>query len=110
MTELLGKAKLYIDFGEHPGKDRIPREAASLGCCIVTNIKGSAKNSIDINIDPQYKFEQVGNYQEKVLEMIHAIMNDYSVHSDSFEEYRKKIRAEKEQFEDQVKSILVRIF
>lgn len=31
----LQRAKVYIDFGNHPGKDRIPREAAILGCCAI---------------------------------------------------------------------------
>ena len=32
---LMRTSKLYIDFGDHPGKDRLPREAAICGCCIV---------------------------------------------------------------------------
>ena len=29
LRDLFGSSKLYIDFGEHPGRDRIPREAAA---------------------------------------------------------------------------------
>ena len=36
VQELLAKAKVYIDFGEHPGRDRIPREAAISGCVVIT--------------------------------------------------------------------------
>lgn len=32
VQELLAAAKVYIDFGHHPGRDRIPREAALSGC------------------------------------------------------------------------------
>ena len=28
MRSCMSKSKVYIDFGNHPGKDRIPREAA----------------------------------------------------------------------------------
>ena len=36
MSLLLRSVKVYIDFGEHPGMDRIPREAAISGCCVIT--------------------------------------------------------------------------
>src|SRR5687767_6015204 len=32
MIETMKTSKLYIDFGPHPGKDRLPREAAIMGC------------------------------------------------------------------------------
>jgi hypothetical protein len=47
----LSSSKIYLDLGTHPGVDRIPREAALLGCVIVTNKRGSAGNLIDIAID-----------------------------------------------------------
>ncbi len=37
------KAKLYIDFGYHPGKERMPREACLLDCCLIIGKDGSAK-------------------------------------------------------------------
>ena len=49
---LLARAKVYIDFGNHPGKDRIPREAALSGCVIITGTRGAAANDIDINFPP----------------------------------------------------------
>lgn len=33
MILTMRKAKVYIDFGFHPGKDRIPREAVMCGAC-----------------------------------------------------------------------------
>ena len=40
MREVMLQSKVYIDFGNHPGKDRIPREAATCGCCVLTNKNG----------------------------------------------------------------------
>ena len=57
MLHLMQISKVYIDFGNHPGKDRIPREAAICGCCIITGKRGSANNKIDIAIKDKYKFE-----------------------------------------------------
>ena len=40
VQKLLERAKVYIDFGNHPGKDRIPREAAISGCVVITGKRG----------------------------------------------------------------------
>ena len=43
IINIYNKTKVYLDFGYHPGKDRMPREAALFNNCIITNKKGSAK-------------------------------------------------------------------
>ena len=43
IINILKKTKIYLDFGYHPGKDRMPREAVLFNNCIITNRKGSAK-------------------------------------------------------------------
>lgn len=103
MIGILGKAKIYLDFGEHPGKDRMPREAASLGCCIVTNKKGSASNDIDVPIANEYKIEQKGDYAPKVDKVIKNIFENFEDETKKFEPYRQKIKMEKELFIKSVK-------
>jgi len=103
MIKTLGESKVYIDFGEHPGKDRIPREAASLGCCIITNKKGSAHNSVDIPISDGYKFDQLDDYFKKVRTKIEEIFDNFERCSLEFVGYRSKIASEKNLFVDQVK-------
>ena len=51
------EAKLYMDFGHHPGKDRLPREAALHGCCVITARHGSAANPVDVPIPERYKLD-----------------------------------------------------
>jgi len=104
MIKTLGEAKVYIDFGEHPGKDRIPREAASLGCIIITNKKGSAANPIDVKISDEYKFSQTGNYFELVELKINTIFNDFEKYANDFKIYRQSIFEEKSLFIKQIKS------
>ena len=45
IINFLSKSKIYIDFGFHPGQDQMPREAAILKNCIITNKEGSAYQS-----------------------------------------------------------------
>ena len=68
----LENCKVYIDFGNHPGKDRFPREAAISGCCIITGKKGAAAYYEDVPIPDQYKFQDIKDnfdYLVEILEM-----------------------------------------
>lgn len=99
----LEKAKIYIDFGFHPGKDRFPREAAMAGCCIITGLRGSADNPIDIPINNQYKIDEKSQQFLYKFEIItNDIFNNFSQHSEKFNQYRNIIKHEKAIFERQV--------
>ena len=105
MCDLMMKSKVYIDFGNHPGKDRIPREAAISGCCIITGKRGSAKNNEDIPILEEYKFEDLESNIDNILEKIRHIMVEYETKSNDFKDYRNRIMQEESVFENDVKKI-----
>jgi len=98
-------SKLYIDFGNHPGRDRFPREAAICGCCVITGKRGSAGNEIDINIPQKYKFDDTIESVPDIVNRIHAILSEYEKCKHDFDQYRFQIRSEKAIFEKQVKTI-----
>jgi hypothetical protein len=56
VTNLLRRAKVYIDFGPHPGMDRLPREAALAGCIVITNRDGAAGYDVDVPLPNEFKF------------------------------------------------------
>lgn len=92
---LLRRAKIYIDFGNHPGKDRIPREAAMLGCCVITNRRGSAANSVDVPIDSSYKIDDSDpNFASKAAVKIAHTMEEFKARTHDFDKYRDSIRSE----------------
>jgi hypothetical protein len=67
----LHQSKFFIDFGHHPGRDRIPREAVSQGSKILIKKEGAAKNKFDVNIDNNYKFAEYNLDNEmKILEFL----------------------------------------
>ena len=41
MAELFARARVYVDLGNFPGKDRGPREAASMGCAPLVRADGA---------------------------------------------------------------------
>ena len=78
VQDLFKRAKLYIDFGNHPGKDRMPREAAMADCCVITGKRGSANNSIDVPIPQKYKLDDSKLVDNSVFrEIVLDIFSDY---------------------------------
>lgn len=105
MADLMCRAKLYVDFGGHPGRDRIPREAAVCGCCVITNREGSAGNDIDIPIPGKYKLADTSNIQH-VLDCVYDAIDNYDERITDFSAYRSHIPGEKEQFGQEVDQFL----
>lgn len=99
VIKLMLQSKLYVDFGNHPGKDRIPREAAILGCVILTNVKGSAANYKDVPIPICYKFDDsLDIFYSGIISVIDEIFNNFDLHYSRFEDYRELIGNEKQIF------------
>lgn len=70
VIEALDSAKIYIDFGHFPGKDRIPREALARGCIVFLHNQNCASDYDSFPIDDYFRFNQVdiqnGILQNKV--------------------------------------------
>lgn len=103
LSEKLYSAKLYIDFGHHPGRDRMPREAAMHGCCLITGILGSARNEIDLPIPKQYKLDSSEDgFVQSFGVLVADVMKNFSQHSGSFAAYRQWLQDEPRIFRKQI--------
>jgi hypothetical protein len=105
MAKVLSESAMYIDFGAHPGKDRIPREAAMAGSVVITSVNGSAVFFEDIPIDSKYKFKDEDI--DAVCHTITTVMAEYSSHINDFDYYCRVIRDQKKEFYNQVATLLV---
>lgn len=105
VVDLMSKSKVYIDFGNHPGKDRIPREAAINGCCVITGVRGSARFQEDVPLDSDFKFEDSEENIEKIINKIYLLLNNYDEEQKRFDYYRSIIMKEEDLFEKDVKLI-----
>ena len=105
VKDLLNKSKVYIDFGNHPGKDRFPREAAICGCCVITGKDGAAGNEIDIPIENDFKIDAKDENISLVCATIRRCLENYDTESRRFENYRVLIRKEHSMFCDDVKRL-----
>ena len=110
VQQLLAQAKVYIDFGTHPGKDRIPREAAISGCCVLTDRRGAAKFFKDVPIAERYKFADTAEEIPAILTRIRQVMRDYATAIQDFADYRAEIRQQRQQFEREVDSVFVKTY
>ena len=104
---LLKESKVYVDFGNHPGKDRFPREAAISMCCIITGKRGSAKYYQDIPISDAYKFEDKDENVAAIAGQIRKCLNEYKKMACDFQVYRDFIYSEPMLFENDVKELFI---
>ncbi len=103
LSEKLYAAKLYIDFGHHPGRDRMPREAAMHGCCLITGILGSAGNAIDLPIPGEYKLDSSrADFVQSFGLLATDVMNQFPKHWDAFSAYRQWLQDEPRIFRQQI--------
>lgn len=103
VNRLLAEVKVYVDFGSHPGRDRLPREAAVAGACVITGLRGSAGVREDVAIPEVYKFdENLPDYERRFGELVSSIFSRFDVHARQFDAYRQEIRGERLAFEGDV--------
>ena len=106
ISSVFGNGKVYVDFGHHPGKDRMPREAAASKCCIITNKEGAAGNDADVLINDEYKFDNVLYQLDDIAKLIKDCIENYDKRIKDFARYRMAIKTEKRRFEQEVKNFI----
>ena len=108
LTEKFQTAKVYIDYGHHPGRDRLPREAAIHGCCIVTGQLGSAENEVDIPIPKIYKLDQKHpDFLPRFKALLADIFSNFDKHHHGFDAYRERILREPQEFQQQIEDFFL---
>lgn len=108
LSEKLYAAKLYIDFGHHPGRDRMPREAAMHGCCLITGRLGSASNAIDLPIPDQYKLDSSSSqFIMQFGAITSQVLNEFPNHYLAFNPYRQWLLNEPITFKKQITDFFI---
>ncbi len=102
VQKLLAAAKIYIDFGNHPGRDRIPREAAISGCVVITGRRGAAANDIDINIPAEFKFDEKTTEPQGVIKKIREVFENFPAAYEKQAAYRARIFEDKNRFTEEI--------
>lgn len=58
VAEIMAYSKVYVDFGAHAGRTRLPREALAVGCCVITGRRGAAGNGTDLDTPDGFSFDE----------------------------------------------------
>ncbi len=110
MAGLLGMASIYIDFGAHPGRDRIPREAALCGAVVITGRRGAAGFSRDIPLPDRFRLdEQAPDFEARVAALISNVLSSEAAFLQAAAEqepYRQWIGGNREIFIDEVNQFI----
>jgi hypothetical protein len=110
VIKALTSSKLYLDLGEHPGTDRIPREAALLGCVVITNLRGSAANEDDVPLGKNFKLsDDKANFEVVVEKKIREILKNYELAKTQQNSYVGWIVNAELRFADEIEGLRVRL-
>ncbi|MBD5805128.1 Glycosyl transferase family 2 [Azoarcus sp. Aa7] len=102
VAHLLGRASVYVDLASFPGKDRLPREAAQLGCAVLVAAAGAGIGGGDFPV-PQnaivspWNAEEVARQAVRLLDPTEADANRATM--------RQVIANERAQFFTEVSSV-----
>lgn len=105
MRDTLRKAKLHIDFGYFPGRDKIPREALVSGVCLLTGRDGTSAFKEDLGIPEKYKLHSQEIHAENVTILINHIMNNYEEAFNEFLDFRTFVMNEKNNMIEDTKKL-----
>lgn len=104
VLKTLISAKAYLDLGVFPGPERIPREAITSYCNIITSTMGSCNNNEDVPIPLNYKFDIRRKNIKKIAKKLVDITINYEKYNCDFEEYRKKSKKQFYSFHDDIRN------
>lgn len=91
VIQTLRQAKLYLDLGVFSGRERIPREAAMCGCCVITSRTGAAAYYEDVSIIDKYRFDTDSNNILNIIKTMKYILNNYDACKSEFDTYRQSV-------------------
>ena len=99
LINLFLTSKLYIDFGNFNGRERLPREAVGCGCCILTSKSGTAGYYLDNPIPDRYKLDDV----DEAVRMIKYVTDNYEMCKHDFDAYRQQMKDDNKEYPQQVR-------
>jgi hypothetical protein len=105
VRERLRQASVYLDLGPHPGKDRMPREAALEGCVTLVARRGSGAHDLDVPLPAEHKISAGADIVAAAVAAVRDVVADPRAAYAAQEGYRAGIRAERAQFVAQVERL-----
>ncbi len=86
----------------------MPREAVLFNNCIISNLKGSAKNNNDIPISKKFKFNEKSININSIIKKIDEIFLNHKKEFKNFKKYKNQVLNEEKKFRAQILQIFVK--
>jgi hypothetical protein len=106
VAALLRQVRVYADFGQHPGRDRIPREAALSGAVVVTGRRGAAAFPEDLPIPDRFRLdEQAPDFESQAHALLTELLGSETAFAEAWAEqasYRAWAGGDRDRFEAEV--------
>jgi|TARA_B110000908_G_C10250071_1_gene451437 hypothetical protein len=107
ITETLLDTRIFLDFGHHPGKDRVPREAALCGAIPVVRAEGAARFEQDVPLPKELLIESRAFFDgPEFISRLQNILNSAEQFNDALSQYRAKIASEKQTFDSEIQALI----
>lgn len=104
LAAMYKKAKLYVDFGDFGGPERMPKEAAYFGCNILVANHNAAANDFDVAIPEKYKVaedETIEQIEGRLADMV----ENYEKQNVDFLPFKNKVEGLEQRFVMQLKEV-----
>ena len=113
LAELLRQVRVYVDFGPHPGRDRIPREAALCGAVVVTGRRGAAGFATDVPIPERFRLDEAAaDFEVRALGLIDQLLRSEAAFLEASEQqadYRRWVGGNREAFMREVDGFIAAV-
>lgn len=105
MIFALDISNIYIDFGNFPGKDRIPREAMLRNCVIFVHNQGCATDFESFPIDDYFRFSEQDILDGTLYKKVQEVLVDYKNMQQKQSFMKNQILQEYDLFEQKIEEI-----
>jgi len=105
LVDVFKTSKIYIDFGEFPGAERLPKEAVLFGDLIVTGKNGASKYFDDVKIDNRFKFDTIESNLYDISIFLNELIRNYDNYCVFFNDYKNTVLELESNFIKQLKNI-----
>lgn len=107
VASVLSDTRIFLDFGAHPGKDRVPREAALCGCIPVVRKEGAACFPEDVPLPNDLLIETSQFFEpDALVQKLQRILSESPQFEPALRDYRAAIRQEKAVFEREIRDLI----
>lgn len=108
VADALRTSLIYLDLGTHPGKDRMPREAAAMGSIVLVARRGAGANDVDVPLPWEHKVDVAPDVVAAAHTAIERVLADPAAALAAQEPYRAAIRRERDVFDREVEAAFIR--